>query len=155
MFGKILNGELIKAPNKINHNGYVYHNPKDEVYIDVGYYPVVETDMPECQEGKIYKEQYEVVDGKIVQTWVEVEIVSEEILGEEIIEDDIIEEEIIEEPIIIPYKDLVVMRIRERYSIDDEIAILRQRYTKPEEFEEYNNFVEQCKAQIKEEMETL
>lgn len=46
-----------------------------------------------------------------------------------------------------PYEQRVVSRIREKYSIDDELAILRQRDTKPEEFAEYNAFVEQIKAE--------
>lgn len=51
---------------------------------------------------------------------------------------------------IIPYEQRVVNRIREVYSVDDELAILRQRDTKPEEFEQYNAFVEQIKAEEKE-----
>lgn len=50
---------------------------------------------------------------------------------------------------IIPYEQRVVKRIREVYSVDDELAILRQRDTKPEEFEEYNSFVESIKAEEK------
>lgn len=50
-----------------------------------------------------------------------------------------------EEKIILPYEQRVVNRIREKYSVDDELAILRQRHTKPEEFVEYNNFVENIK----------
>ena len=46
-----------------------------------------------------------------------------------------------------PYEQRVVNRIREVYSIDDELAILRQRDTKPEEFAEYNAFVEQIKGE--------
>lgn len=49
----------------------------------------------------------------------------------------------------IPYKEQVVNKIRERYSIDDELAILRQRDTKPEEFEAYNEYAEQCKKEVK------
>lgn len=49
----------------------------------------------------------------------------------------------------IPYEERVVNRIREKYSIDDELAILRQRDTKPEEFAEYNAFVEKIKAEEK------
>ena len=45
------------------------------------------------------------------------------------------------------YQERVVSRIREKYSVDDEFAILRQRDTKPEEFAEYNAFVEQIKAE--------
>lgn len=48
---------------------------------------------------------------------------------------------------VISYKERVISRIREKYSIDDELAILRQRDTKPEEYEEYNAFVEQIKAE--------
>ena len=44
------------------------------------------------------------------------------------------------------YKDRIISLIRERYSTDDEIAILRQRESKVEEFNEYNQFVEACKA---------
>lgn len=47
----------------------------------------------------------------------------------------------------IPYEQRVVNRIRAVYSIDDELAILRQRDTKPEEFAEYNAFVERIKTE--------
>ena len=49
--------------------------------------------------------------------------------------------------VVIPYEQRVVNRIREVYSIDDELATLRQRDTKPEEFAEYNAFVEKIKAE--------
>ena len=47
----------------------------------------------------------------------------------------------------ISYEESIVNRIREKYSINDEIAILRQRDTKPEEFNKYNGFVEKIKAE--------
>lgn len=56
-------------------------------------------------------------------------------------------EDIQSENPLIPYEQRVVNRIRERYSVDDELAILRQRDTKPEEFAEYNAFVENIKAE--------
>lgn len=49
----------------------------------------------------------------------------------------------------IPYEKRVVNRIRKVYSVDDELAILRQRDTKPEEFEQYNAFVEKIKVEEK------
>ena len=49
----------------------------------------------------------------------------------------------------LPYKDRVIARIRERYSVDDEIAILRQKDTKFEEWIEYNTFVENIKLEEK------
>lgn len=47
----------------------------------------------------------------------------------------------------IPYEQRIVARIRERYSIDDELAILRQRDSKPDEFNTYNEFVERIKVE--------
>lgn len=47
----------------------------------------------------------------------------------------------------LPYKERVVNRIRERYSVDDEIAIIRQKDTKPEEYAEYFCFVEKIKEE--------
>ena len=52
----------------------------------------------------------------------------------------------------IEYPQLVENKIRTRYSMSAELAILRQRDTKPEEFAEYNAFCEQCKAQAKTEL---
>ena len=63
------------------------------------------------------------------------------------------EEEIAEmknELLNIPYEQRVVDRIRQVYSVDDELAILRQRDTKPDEFIAYNNFVESIKAEERE-----
>ena len=54
-----------------------------------------------------------------------------------------------EEFIVLPYQERVVSRIREKYTVDDELAILRQRDAKPEEFAEYNLFVENIKKQEK------
>ncbi len=68
------------------------------------------------------------------------------------IEIELTEEEIAElkaENPSIPYKQRVINRIRTVYSVDDELAILRQRDTKPEEFAEYNAFVETIKAEEK------
>lgn len=50
------------------------------------------------------------------------------------------------------YKQAVEMFIREKYSLNDELAILRQRDSKPEEFAEYNTYAEDCKARAKAEL---
>ena len=50
------------------------------------------------------------------------------------------------------YPSLVESKIRRRYSMSDELAILRQRDDKPEEFVEYNAYCEQCKAEAKKEL---
>ena len=50
------------------------------------------------------------------------------------------------------YENLIEKKIRAKYSINAELAILRQRDTKPSEFAEYNAFVERCKAEVKAEL---
>ena len=50
------------------------------------------------------------------------------------------------------YENKVVALIRQKYNVNQELAILRQRDTKPEEFAEYNEYVEQCKEQVKNEL---
>ncbi len=47
------------------------------------------------------------------------------------------------------YSTLVDMFIRSKYSVSDELAIQRQRETKPEEYQEYYAFCEECKAKAK------
>lgn len=49
----------------------------------------------------------------------------------------------------IKYGALVSELIRTRYSIDEELAILRQKDEKPEEYASYFAFAEQCKADAK------
>lgn len=52
----------------------------------------------------------------------------------------------------IDYPQLVENKIRTKYSVSAELAILRQRDTKPEEFAEYNSFCELCKNEAKTEL---
>lgn len=59
------------------------------------------------------------------------------------------------QPYVPSYEELVVQKIRERYTVDDELAILRQRDVKPDEFAEYNSYVEDCKARARKEAEDL
>ena len=47
------------------------------------------------------------------------------------------------------YEERVEQLIRERYSLNQELAIQRQRYTKPSEFEEYFAYCEECKQKAK------
>ena len=47
------------------------------------------------------------------------------------------------------YEEKVVSLIRQMYTIDDEIAILRQKEIKQDEYQEWYNYCEQCKQQVK------
>ena len=72
----------------------------------------------------------------------------------EIPEPDTVEENLIAPPVYDEvvetpkktYEQRVVELIRLHYSVDDELAILRQRDIKTEEFEEYNSYCENCKT---------
>ncbi|MGN1221255.1 MAG: hypothetical protein ACI4TU_09975 [Candidatus Cryptobacteroides sp.] len=48
------------------------------------------------------------------------------------------------------YESIVDALIRTKYTISGELAIIRQRESKPEEFAAYNIFAESCKAIAKE-----
>ena len=127
MFGKIKGGELIIAPNPLAYNGFVYYNPTDKTYVEAGYLPIVETPSP-TNEDEYYVKRYEEQDGKIICVWEQAEKPA---------------------PVLLPYSERVVARIREVYSVDDEIALLRQKDTKPVEFGQYFAFVEQIKTEEK------
>lgn len=47
------------------------------------------------------------------------------------------------------YEQKVSFLIRQKYSINEELSILRQRDTKPDEFAEYNDYCELCKQLVK------
>ena len=49
------------------------------------------------------------------------------------------------------YENKIVALIRQKYNVNQELAILRQRDTKPLEYQEYYDYVEQCKKQVKNE----
>lgn len=50
------------------------------------------------------------------------------------------------------YEERVVELIRQRYTIDDELRNIRMRDTDPNAFNEYYQYVEECKIQAKEEV---
>lgn len=52
----------------------------------------------------------------------------------------------VEEP---SYEELVNEFIRERYSASDEFAVIRQKDEKPEEFEAYYSYCEECKLRAR------
>lgn len=53
------------------------------------------------------------------------------------------------------YEERVVELIRNKYSLNQELAILRQATTKPVEYQEYFDFVENCKITAKAELGVL
>lgn len=50
------------------------------------------------------------------------------------------------------YHQRTVELLREKYTLNEELSILRQRDTKPEEFLEYSAYADECKAKAKKEV---
>ena len=86
MYGKIIDGKLVFAPNPMladirnEETGetarYKVYNPRSEQYEAEGYLEVIETEYPEASEGeavKCYEKRYIERDGKIYGEWVETE----------------------------------------------------------------------------------
>ena len=121
MFYKITETGLEKAPNMFEINGkYVFTN-SEKIYNENGYYKV--KTLPRPQDNNAYKSIYRFENNTIIGDW-----------------------EIIEaEPL--PYKDRVVARIREIYTIDDEIQLLAERFEEPELWAAYRTTIERIKSE--------
>lgn len=65
MFGKIVNGKMIPAPNVLTHDGKCCINPSAGTLISAGYVPLRFTVCPAA--GCV--ERWELVDGVGVQCW--------------------------------------------------------------------------------------
>lgn len=74
MYAKLQNGFLRSAPKTIVLDGKTINNPLPEELEQIGYKPVVYTDMPtDAPEGQHYESAWEQTDTEIVQTWTLVE----------------------------------------------------------------------------------
>ncbi len=80
---------------------------------------------------------------------IEINTKNGEITERELTAEEIAQMEAIQQPQI-SYDQLVSELIRAKYTIDQEIAINRQRDTKPEEFQEYFDYCEECKRTVRE-----
>lgn len=70
MYAKLQNGMLRSAPKTVTWNGCTVNNPSAEKLMELGYKPVVYTDMPEnTTEGKHYESGWTDTESEIVQTW--------------------------------------------------------------------------------------
>lgn len=50
----------------------------------------------------------------------------------------------------LPYEMAVEFLIRDKYTLYEELAIQRQRDSKPDEFKAYNDYCEACKSKARE-----
>ena len=72
-YGKLENGTLCYAPNKLIIDTEQVFNAPAEIYATQGYLPIVNTECP-SEEGFYFSPIYTETDGKIVQQWEKHEI---------------------------------------------------------------------------------
>lgn len=129
MFVKLIDNRTIeKAPRCIHVGATTYVMPNAEQYAEADYFELVQQEQPEARKWYDVVATYEKQDNKIYQGW-------------EYIKQD--------KP---DYATLIVGYIREQYSLDDELALQRQRDNseeKKEEFDTYNAYCDNCKLQAK------
>ena len=70
MHAKLSNGFLRSAPKIITLDGRAINNPYPEELEELGYKPVVYTDMPDnTEEGKHWESEWEEGETEIKQVW--------------------------------------------------------------------------------------
>lgn len=155
MFAKLINETTIeKAPRCIHVGATTFVMPTAEQYAAGGYYEVVEADKPEDKKWYHLVAGYELQDAEdssyTIQKTDEDGNTTEDVFPvqmKKIIQSWNYEKD--ERP---DYSELIVGYIRERYSINDELAIQRQwdnSAEKKQEFNEYNDFCDGCKVKAR------
>lgn len=69
MYAKLINGSLKRAPKKVAHKGKIIVNPPEDVLLELGYYPVIYTDIPEAPEGQYAESSWVQGNNEIIQIW--------------------------------------------------------------------------------------
>ena len=156
MFAKFINETTIeKAPRCIHVGDTMFVVPSAEQYAADEYYEVEEAVKPESKEFYHLVAKYELKDAGdssyTIKKTDEEGNTTEEVFPvkmKKIIQHwDYVKDE---RP---DYSELIVGFIREKYSINDELAIQRQcdnSEEKKAEFDEYNAFCDACKVKAKE-----
>lgn len=73
-YGKLENGNLTYAPNKLIIDTKQVFNAPAETYKSQGWLPFINTVQPEAEEGFYYSPVYVEQNGSIVQQWEQHEI---------------------------------------------------------------------------------
>lgn len=81
MYAKLENNILHCAPDKVQYAGNTIFNPPSNILLELGYLPVIYTDMPtDIVNGKHYDQYWECTNTEIVQMW---ELVDNPIMPEQ------------------------------------------------------------------------
>lgn len=159
MFAKLINETTIeKAPRCIHVGATTFVIPDAAQYAAGGYYEVIESEKPEARKWYDLVPQYTLVDAGEGTYSITQSVVDDNENESKITETYTVElKQIVQswqyEKVPQPdYGELIVGYIRERYSINDELALQRQWDNGPakkEEFLEYNDYCDECKVQAR------
>lgn len=70
MYAKLQNGMLHSAPKTVTWNGCTVNNPSADKLVELGYKPVVYTDIPtDVETGKHYESSWTETEAEITQVW--------------------------------------------------------------------------------------
>lgn len=129
-FGHLVNGKLIATKMPIIHDNRTYFTNDPDLLLTLGEKEVVYSSMPTATNKGRYQCVWKETDKQIIQEW-------EFVAYPEYQLKDL-------------YKKITVQYIREKYSSNQEFAILREYMaygeTCKEAFDEYSQYVESCKA---------
>lgn len=127
MYVKLINEtQLQYAPKSVVIGDKRIYNPNENTLKRLGFKPLIKTDMPSPYFDYIYLEE----DECIKQVWIEWDGIRKK-----------------------DYCDaLIEQKIAEKYTLAQEVAILRQKDEKPDEYLAWYNYTEQCKVEAKKEL---
>lgn len=69
MYAKLENGYLRSAPKTVQWQGHTVNNPSADKLAELGYKPVVYTDMPGVTDGKHWESGWTEEENAIRQVW--------------------------------------------------------------------------------------
>lgn len=70
-FGQLNNQSLIYAPKNLEFNDDLYIPASDEILIEAGYYPIVDTPYPD--DGNYYIGSWVIQNNQIIKVWTQTE----------------------------------------------------------------------------------
>ena len=68
-YAKLIDGYPVFAPNRVVLDDVQIYNAPAEILINLGYFPVYETEMPDCPEGYYCVPEWTQESDRIVQGW--------------------------------------------------------------------------------------
>lgn len=129
-FGHLSNGKIVTVKLPIMHDNKAYYTSDPELLLTLGEKEIVYTPAPEASNKGRYECFWNETDRQIIREWVFVAYTENDLKQ--------------------IYKKQAVKYIREKYNTSQEFALLREYLIDPdtnkEAFEEYNTYVESCKA---------